>query len=66
MDKKTKHSPLRRPERKQAVSWTLEEAWDNCTGQCGADPWCSVCMREKERLHEEELNRRSQAVDNKE
>jgi len=28
----------------------LDEIWENCTGQCGADPWCRECMREKERL----------------
>jgi hypothetical protein len=46
-----------------ASVWTLEEAWENCTGQCGADPWCGVCLREKERLHKEGLNRERESVD---
>jgi len=55
------HDP--RPKGKPAGSWTLEEAWEFCKGQCGADPWCRACMKEKERLHEESLNRRAQADD---
>ena len=41
----------------------LDEIWENCTGQCGADPWCSECMREKERLHKEWLNREGRTDD---
>ena len=44
----------------------LDEIWENCTGQCGADPWCRDCMREKKRLHEEWLNREGQTDDKKE
>jgi hypothetical protein len=51
--------------RRKAASWTLEEAWENCRGQCGADPWCQMCMREKERLHEEWLNREGRTDDKK-
>jgi hypothetical protein len=44
----------------------LDEIWENCKGQCGADPWCMECMREKKRLHEEKLNRQGRYVDKKE
>ena len=63
MKDETKHLPLPGPERKKAASWTLEEAWEHCRGQCGADAWCQVCMKEKERLHEEALNRQRQSDD---
>lgn len=58
-----KDAPMPGPRRKNTASWTLDEAWENCKGQCGADPWCQVCLREKQRLHEEELNRQRQADD---
>lgn len=63
MTDETKHSALPGPERRRSASWTLEEAWENCKGQCGADPWCQVCLKEKKRLHEEELNRKAQTDD---
>ncbi len=63
MADESKQHPLPVPERKKASSWTLEEAWENCKGQCGSEPWCQVCMKEKERRHEEELNRKRQADD---
>ena len=63
MKDETKLSAGKREERAQAPSWTLEEAWENCTGQCGADPWCRVCLKEKNRLHEEELNRKARTDD---
>lgn len=47
-------------EEKQRVP---DELWENCKGQCGADPWCRECMREKERLHEERLNRQGRSDD---
>ena len=50
-------------ERQQRVS---DELWENCKGQCGADPWCRECMREKERLHKERLNRERRSDDKKE
>jgi hypothetical protein len=59
----TKHPPVHALGRRKAASWTLDEAWENCKGQCGADPWCQVCMKEKERLHEEALNRKRQSDD---
>lgn len=43
-----------------------DEIWEYCTGQCGADPWCSKCMRDRERLQEEWLNREGQTDDKKE
>ena len=63
MKEGTKDRPGPEAERQKAGAWTLDEAWESCTGQCGADPWCRVCMKEKERLHEEELNRRRRADD---
>lgn len=63
MTDETKHPSVPRTERGRGASWTLEEAWELCKGKCGADPWCRVCMKEKERLHEESLNRRAQADD---
>jgi len=44
----------------------LDEIWENCTGQCGADTWCRECMREKKRLHEEGLNRQGPSDDKEE
>jgi hypothetical protein len=44
----------------------LDDDWEYCKGQCGADPWCRECMREKERLHEERLNRQGRSDDKKE
>jgi hypothetical protein len=41
----------------------LDDDWENCKGQCGSDPWCRECMREKERLHEERLNRQGRSDD---
>jgi hypothetical protein len=41
----------------------LDDDWENCKGQCGAYPWCRECMREKERLHEERLNRQGRSDD---
>ncbi len=43
-----------------------DESWENCKGQCGADPWCRECIREKERLHEEWLNRQRRSDDKEE
>lgn len=66
MSDHTKQSSGQGSERQKTAPWTLEEAWENCKGQCGTDPWCQVCMKEKERLHEEELNRKRQADDKEE
>ena len=42
-----------------------DEPWENCKGQCGNTPWCRECIREKERLHEERLNRQGRSDDKK-
>lgn len=63
MTDEPEQTPLPWLERKKAASWTLDEAWENCTGQCGADPWCQVCLKEKIRRHEEALNRQRQSDD---
>jgi hypothetical protein len=43
-----------------------DEIWENCRGQCGTDIWCRECMLEKDRLHEEWLNRARQTDDKEE
>jgi hypothetical protein len=40
-----------------------DEVWENCKGQCGTTPWCRDCMLEKEKLLEEELNRKGRSDD---
>jgi hypothetical protein len=53
MTDEPKQPPLPGAEWRKAAPWTLEEAWENCTGQCGADPWCQVCLQDKKRRNEE-------------
>jgi hypothetical protein len=43
-----------------------DETWENCKGQCGNTPWCRDCQLEKEKLHEERLNRQGRSDDKKE
>jgi hypothetical protein len=62
MEKKEK--PLAQEQQSaRETSSVLDDHWENCKGQCGADPWCRECMREKERLHEERLNRQGRSDD---
>jgi hypothetical protein len=50
-------------EEKQRVP---DELWENCRGQCGFTPWCRECQLEKEKLHQEWLNRQGRSDDKKE
>jgi len=43
-----------------------DELWENCKGQCGTTPWCRDCQLEKDKLHEEQLNREGRSDDKKE
>jgi len=65
MNEETEGPTLLEKETSEKRKRRLDEIWENCTGQCGADPWCSECMREKERLQKEWLNREGRTDDNK-
>jgi hypothetical protein len=63
MKEKKEQSPV--SEQKPAKENTLvtDDLWENCKGQCGTTPWCRDCMREKEKLLEEKLNRERRSDD---
>jgi len=65
MKEKTPEPALPEQKANEERERRLDEIWENCKGQCGADPWCMECMREKERLHEERLNRQGRSDDKK-
>jgi len=62
--KEKKEQPLAQEQQSARETLSvLDDDWENCKGQCGADPWCRECVREKERLHEERLNRQGRSDD---
>ena len=63
MKNETTPSPVPAAARRKAAAWTLDEAWGNCQGQCGADPWCPGGLKEKQRLPDEALNRQRESDD---
>jgi hypothetical protein len=60
MKEKTAQSPVSEQEENAMVT---DDLWENCKGQCGTTHWCRDCMREKEKLLEEKLNRERRSDD---
>ncbi len=63
IEEKTADPALPEPRATKEKQQGADEPWENCKGQCGTTPWCRECMREKERLHEERLNRQGRSDD---
>ncbi len=66
LQEKTEEPTLRDQKTGEENQQVPDELWENCKGQCGTTPWCRDCQLEKEKLHEERLNRQGRSDDKKE
>jgi len=66
IEEKTAEPALPEKKTKEGKRRGADEIWEYCKGQCGADPWCMECMRNREKLQEEWLNRQGRSDDKKE
>jgi hypothetical protein len=66
LEEETEESTLRDQKTGEENQEVPDELWENCKGQCGTTPWCRDCQLEKEKMHEEMLNRQGRSDDKKE
>jgi len=66
MKEQTAETAIRDQKNAEETLRVPDEPWENCKGQCGTTPWCKECQLEKEKLHEERLNRQGRSDDKKE
>jgi hypothetical protein len=66
LEEETEESTLRDQKTGEENQEVPDELWENCKGQCGTTPWCRDCQLEKEKMHEERLNRQGRSDDKKE
>jgi hypothetical protein len=65
--KEKKEQPLlQEHESAKEIPLVLDDNGEICKGQCGTTHLCRDCQLEKDRLHEEKLNRKGRSDDKKE